>query len=118
MEASTEVPLPHTLSGSGGLADRRGSKDLHLDMPEYKPHLVSDMNPRSSDPLLGRKFFTESDEVDPSTYGLNSSAVEYDMVAENRGSSNGIQMHTSVEIHEKVDLSYETSGQNVSEHPV
>ena len=119
MEASTEVPQPITHSGgSGGLAGRRGSKDLdlHLNMPLYK-NVVSDTNPRSSDPLLGKKFFTDSDEPDPSSLGL-SDTVEYDGVTERHGSSNGIPMHTSVEINENVDLSCEISGHNVSEQPV
>lgn len=113
------MPQPITLSGgSGGLAGRRGSKDLelHFNMPQYK-NVVSDTNPRSSDPLLGKKFFTESDEVDPSSFGL-SSTVEYDGATEKHGSSNGIPMHTSVEINEKVDLSCEPSGHNVSEQRV
>lgn len=120
--ASTEVPQPLTQSSGSGLAERRrGSNEFHLDMPGYKPHLAGDTNPRSSDPLLAKKFFTDSDEVDPSSlnFGQNGSTVEYDGVAEIHGSSNGLQMHTTVEVNEKVDLSYETSGQNVSsEQPV
>ena len=116
VEASTEVPQP--ITHSGGLAGRRGSRDLelHLKMPQCM-NVVSDTNPRSSDPLLGKKFFTNSDEVDPSSFGLGDT-VENNGVMERYGSSNGVPVHTSVEINEKVDLSFETSGHNVSEHPV
>lgn len=117
IEASTEVPQPITQSsGSGGLAGRRGSKDLELhfqNMPQYQT-MVSETNPRSSDPLLGRKFFTESDEVDPSSVN-HYDTVEDDGATENHRSSNGIPMYTSVEINEKVDLSSE---HNVSEQPL
>lgn len=123
VEASIEVPQPLTHSGvslgSSGLAGRRGSKDLELhfkNMPQYQ-NMVSETNPRSSDPLLGRKFFTDSDEVDPSsTAGRDT--VEYDgPTGENHQPSNGIQIRTSVEINEKVDLSFENR-HHVSEQPV
>jgi hypothetical protein len=123
IEASIEVPQPITQSGGSGvgagLAGRRGSTeilDLHLKMPQYKT-MVSETNPRSSDPLLGKKFFTDSGEVDPSSVH-HYDTVEHDGTTENHESSNGIQMFTSVEINEKVDLSYENSGHHVSEQPV
>ena len=123
IEVSTEVPHPITHSGGSAgarLADRRGSKDLELHFsktPQFQT-MVSETNPRSSDPLLGRKFFTESDEVAPSSVDCYVN-VEYNGAKENHESSNGIQVLTSVDVNEKVDLSTcETSGYPVSEHPV
>lgn len=121
IELSTEVPRPITHSGGSagaGLADRRGSQDLEKlhfgNTPQFQT-MMSETNPRSSDPLLGRKFFTESDEVDPSSVNRYVN-VEYDGTNENHESSNGI---TSVDVHEKIDLSTcETSGPHVSEQPV
>ena len=119
IERSTEVPPPITHSGGSagaGLAGRRGSKDLelHFKPPQFQT-MMSETNPRSSDPLLGRKFFTESDEVDPSSVN-HYVTVECDGASENHESSNGI---TSVVVNEKVDLSTcETSGPHVSEQPV
>ena len=103
IECSTEVPPPITHSGGSagaGLAGRRGSKDLelHFKPPQFQT-MMSETNPRSSDPLLGTKFnFTKSDKVDPSSVNGYDN-VEYDGASENHESSNGI---TSVIINEKI----------------
>ena len=121
MEVSTEVSKSHSHSA---LAGRRGSKDLHLDMPEYKPNFNSNTNPRSSDPLLDRNvFFTEYDGVNSPSNGLNDTVHNEGALEKSPSpahvSSVGLEMHTSIEIHNKVaHENPEHNNSSVSEQPV
>ena len=108
MALSTEV-------SKSALADRRGSKDLHLDMPEYKPNFSSDTNPRSSDPLLGKSVFFPSNGLNDTVH--NEGALEKSP-SPAHVSSVGIEMQTSIEVHVKVTHENPEHNNSVSDQPV
>ena len=84
------TPPPHVyddVPNRQSLAEKRGSVDLHIDITAEP--FANDTNPKSSDPLIGMKFFTDSGDdhapLQAETNGIHLQSSGIDNVVRNAG---------------------------------
>ena len=106
----SEAPQRHSL------ADRRGSREFHIDIGQPEPPLFSNdtLNPKSSEPLLGNKtnvFFDGLGEDNSPTEDCdvvhNASAMERSLSPDplEKSSNGNIPLRGSIETGKNSELS-------------